>query len=271
MWRTRRKKRGQDNMRMLIATLAATAALGLTAAHADTVAIDDPLHLCYAAPGNCTGFNGVTISTNPATGLSGWGFSSSPKSQSGTLDIILMVPNNEQEIVLPTLTGTLNGNPLTIGQWVTLPGLFSSGKLTDFLNINASPPNPLSAYIGATQALDASATGYTVLSALVTGFTTGPQAGQTNVLDNVFSLIGGDYIQGVNEFTGVGPGSIITGFLSGSHGIISTAQSSSLILDAPGGNVPEPSTWAMMLVGFAGLSYAAFRRNGNSRLEGVTA
>ena len=101
-------------MRMLIATLAATAALGLTAAHADTVAIDDPLHLCYAAPVNCTGFNGVTISTNPATGLSGWGFSSSPKSQSGTLDIILMVPNNEQEIVLPTLTGTLNGNPLNL-------------------------------------------------------------------------------------------------------------------------------------------------------------
>ena len=26
------------------------------------------------------------------------------------------------------------------------------------------------------------------------------------------------------------------------------------------GGVPEPSTWAMMLVGFAGLGYAAFRR-----------
>lgn len=30
---------------------------------------------------------------------------------------------------------------------------------------------------------------------------------------------------------------------------------------SPGG-VPEPSTWAMMLVGLAGLGYAAFRRNG---------
>ena len=27
------------------------------------------------------------------------------------------------------------------------------------------------------------------------------------------------------------------------------------------GGVPEPSTWAMMVVGFAGLGYAAFRRN----------
>jgi hypothetical protein len=36
--------------------------------------------------------------------------------------------------------------------------------------------------------------------------------------------------------------------------------------------VPEPSTWAMMVLGFAGLGYAAFRRsNGKSRLEGVTA
>jgi hypothetical protein len=29
--------------------------------------------------------------------------------------------------------------------------------------------------------------------------------------------------------------------------------------------VPEPSTWAMMLLGFAGLGYAAFRRGGNRR------
>jgi hypothetical protein len=27
------------------------------------------------------------------------------------------------------------------------------------------------------------------------------------------------------------------------------------------GSVPEPSTWAMMVLGFAGLGYAAFRRN----------
>ena len=31
----------------------------------------------------------------------------------------------------------------------------------------------------------------------------------------------------------------------------------------PGG-VPEPSTWAMMLLGFAGLGYAGFRRTGKS-------
>jgi PEP-CTERM motif len=30
-------------------------------------------------------------------------------------------------------------------------------------------------------------------------------------------------------------------------------------------SVPEPSTWAMMLLGFAGLGYAAFRRNSKGR------
>jgi hypothetical protein len=29
--------------------------------------------------------------------------------------------------------------------------------------------------------------------------------------------------------------------------------------------VPEPATWSMMLLGFAGLGYAAFRRNGKSQ------
>jgi hypothetical protein len=30
-------------------------------------------------------------------------------------------------------------------------------------------------------------------------------------------------------------------------------------------SVPEPSTWAMMALGFAGLGYAAFRRNTKGR------
>jgi PEP-CTERM motif len=33
----------------------------------------------------------------------------------------------------------------------------------------------------------------------------------------------------------------------------------------PASTVPEPSTWAMMAIGFAGLGYAAFRRNSKAR------
>ena len=32
-----------------------------------------------------------------------------------------------------------------------------------------------------------------------------------------------------------------------------------------GSSGPEPSTWAMMMLGFAGLSYAAFRRGAKAR------
>jgi hypothetical protein len=31
--------------------------------------------------------------------------------------------------------------------------------------------------------------------------------------------------------------------------------------------VPEPSTWAMMALGFAGLGFATFRRSTKQRLE----
>jgi PEP-CTERM motif len=36
-----------------------------------------------------------------------------------------------------------------------------------------------------------------------------------------------------------------------------------------GSGVPEPSTWAMMALGFAGLGYAAFRRNSKGRALAV--
>ena len=36
-----------------------------------------------------------------------------------------------------------------------------------------------------------------------------------------------------------------------------------------GDGVPEPATWAMMLIGFAGLGYAAFRRNKKGRALAV--
>ena len=35
--------------------------------------------------------------------------------------------------------------------------------------------------------------------------------------------------------------------------------------------IPEPSTWAMMLLGFAGLGYAAFRRSAKGQRSAVAA
>ena len=43
----------------------------------------------------------------------------------------------------------------------------------------------------------------------------------------------------------------------------STANAFEFSLGTTG--APEPSTWAMMVIGFAGLGYAAFRRNSKGR------
>jgi PEP-CTERM motif len=53
----------------------------------------------------------------------------------------------------------------------------------------------------------------------------------------------------------------------------SDAQADSLTIDVigPPPAVPEPSTWAMMLIGFAGLGYAASRRKGALRASAMGA
>jgi PEP-CTERM motif len=44
-----------------------------------------------------------------------------------------------------------------------------------------------------------------------------------------------------------------------------TASSTQNAFELDMGSVPEPSTWAMMMLGFAGLGYAAFRRSAKAR------
>jgi hypothetical protein len=254
------------------------AALTALAAPASAQVIDDPLHLCYTT--GCSSFGGVTISTLGGSGLSGFGVSSSPAPQTGTLYFALLVPDNETETVLPTLTGTLNGNPIAgIGSFIP-EGLFGSGTdLTAQANLKAalgglgaSPPNPFSAYSGATLLEDPTFDGldYSVFLVKVGTITTGTQAGQTSTLDNSFTLNGGDYLSGLNTLTGVGPGAIITAFMveSITHGnntslqLVSTAQSSSLLITPSSSPpVPEPSTWAMLISGFALMGLFGWRKH----------
>ena len=53
----------------------------------------------------------------------------------------------------------------------------------------------------------------------------------------------------------------------------STRNAFEFSLEAPGigttGSTPEPTTWAMMMLGFAGLGYAAFRRNSKGRVLAI--
>jgi hypothetical protein len=44
------------------------------------------------------------------------------------------------------------------------------------------------------------------------------------------------------------------------------AVSGNVLVSSISGTIPEPSTWAMMLLGFAGLGYVAFRRTRKVRV-----
>jgi PEP-CTERM motif len=55
---------------------------------------------------------------------------------------------------------------------------------------------------------------------------------------------------------GLTPGAYVFGWGSGAHADTFTID----VVASPPPAVPEPSTWAMMLIGFAGLGYAAARR-----------
>ena len=79
------------------------------------------------------------------------------------------------------------------------------------------------------------------------------------VRDDGFSII----VNGVGiPFEDAGDNSLINlGFISGPIDL--TIEGDGVF--AVGGAVPEPSTWAMMLVGFAGLSFAGYARSRNLR------
>ena len=60
--------------------------------------------------------------------------------------------------------------------------------------------------------------------------------------------------------------------ISGSCGPVRCAAGTGDVGSGPGmSTVPEPSTWAMMLIGFAGLGYAGYRRAGAGPAAGAAA
>lgn len=224
---------------MLKSVLLASAALFSTAAHADSYypIVYDPLHLC--SPAGCSSFNGVTIGPS---GSNDFGISSSPASQSGVLTLDFLVPTNET-FTSPVLNVIVAPSATTPGSFAQIAGTFNSGDLTTFLGFTAAPPNPFSAYIGATLAEDPGATGYTVLQVTFSGsFVTGTTSGQTTILDNEFDI------------EGLPAGTIVTAFLNeGANGIVSTAQSSSLILGPQNVETPLPASIVFMFTGLVGL------------------
>ena len=232
---------------MSTALCSALCLFGSYAARADVVGLDDPLHGFCAAGCNDNGTN-TPITSNPPVNF---GFTVSPKSQTGDLILDILVPDtapvNPANIV--TITGgTVPGGSKNFSLVNVTP--WTSGMLDAYLGISASPSNPIGAYLPATQALGGSLAGATGFFVLQADLGTQALNGPSGPFTPTFSLNRG------------AEGMYIVGFLNTANGIIATANSGALFETASGNTinpvaaVPEPATWGMMLLGFVGLAFA---------------
>lgn len=210
-------------MRSVLAAAVLLAAFtSLTPAKADT--IEDPLH-GFCAAGCFDNSTNTPITSNPPVNF---GFTVSPKNQTGTLFLDILVPNTSP--VNPANTVTVTGTSITGGSAnfaLVSTTAWTSGFLDTYLGLTgASPANPIGAYLPATDALVPSATGFFVLQANL-----GTQAlsGPSGPFTPTFSLNRGAL------------GMYIVGFLDTPEddGIIATANSGALF-ETGSGNTINP-------------------------------
>ena len=163
--------------------------------------------------------------------------------------IDILVPDNVSN---PSTTYTISG-PL-VGASTFTASLFSmtawtSGQLDAYLGISASPTNPIGAYLPSAQTFQPSANGFFVYAADLGTQTLPSNSGATN-----FDLLT------LNK--GLLQGSYVVAFLDLSN---ATANSGA-ILETGMPSTPEASTWAMLLLGFAGLGFAGYRKAQGGRI-----
>ena len=173
-----------------------------------------------------------------------FGFWVSPGPQTGDVWVDLLIPDT---ISNPssrsfTMSGPLDGGTSGKATLVsTTP--WTSGQLDTYLGISASPTNPIGAY-GA-----GGVTGYFVYQANL-GSIALPKSGSNSGLLQLGQMIPID--------------SYIVAFQNQSGSWDATANSGAILETTTAGVIPEPATWAMMLLGFAGLGFAGYRASRNS-------
>ena len=204
-------------------------------AYADTL---DPLHgeVC-ATSTTCSGAEVGSHTDMPVN--STFGFAISPGSQTGTLLLVVLTPNNDGNV-----TDTISGNGLAengVGLG-TSRGVWSSGTLAQFLTISADPSNPIGAYLPDAQTLDTSSsfTGFNVYLVGDSADMTLPS--EQGTLPDEFKLT-----------SALPEGSFVTGFFDVAGTEVATANSGALFVDAAAvSQTPLPAT-APLFIGGIGL------------------
>lgn len=241
-------------MRALVKTFtlaAASAALALTAtpALAGKPAANPPTLHGFCSIGSICTDNGTNTPTdvNPPV----FGFSAGGHDATGDVSLAILVPDNLAQPGSFSVSG-FDGNNYASGTASLFSGsAWTSGELDDFLGISASPTNPIGAYLPATLDLGQNADGYWVYFVDL-GTLTLPSNG--NASDAYLLTLGQD----------LALGGYIVGFINQSGAYGATANSGAIL--ETGSSVPEPATWAMMLVGFGATGFAMRRSRRGKKL-----
>lgn len=224
-------------------TLFVAAALAAISAPAlATAPVNPPTLHGFCSLGSICIDNGTNTPTsvNPPQ----FAFASSGQSATGNLLVDILVPNNLSIPGSFTISGALTGTATLFSSTA-----WTSGFLDTYLGLSASPANPIGAYLPATQTFQPTATGFYVFQAnlglaTLLGTSGVGQPGQDTYLMQLGQT--------------VAPGTYIVGFLGqGSPPTYGATANSGAILVT--GGVPEPATWAMMLVGFGATGFALRR------------
>jgi hypothetical protein len=126
------------------------------------------------------------------------------------------------------------------------------------LGISSSPATPIGAFLPATQAFDPSATGFYVYTFDLGTVTLPANSVENTPAGNAFLL---------TTSPGVPQGSYAEAFIEQSGAFGNNANSGAILETSSPPPVPEPSTWAMMLLGFVGLAYAGLRKTKGARIS----
>jgi hypothetical protein len=235
---------------LAIAALPAALALSATPALADKPVNPPTLHGFCSLGDQCTD-NGTNTPTDVQPPV--FGFTSGGQSETGTLYIDILVPNNYTIPANYVISGALLGAN-TFTATLFSPTAWTSGQLDAYLGISAAPTNPIGAYLpstvgcGTDQGCDPGATGYYVFQVSL-GTQTLPSNSGAN--DSYLMTLDKDLFNG----------SYIVGFLAQSGAYGATANSGAILeTSPPGDGLPEPGTWATMLLGF-GAAGVAVRRS----------
>jgi hypothetical protein len=233
------------------ASFALTGALALTGVLAIPGSAQATLHgFCNTSDSGC-----VDNGTNTPTTLNPpqFGFSAGGHSATGDVMLDILVPDT---ISNPSTTYTISGpliSPTTFTASLFSTTAWTSGQLKSYLGISANQANPIGAYLPTTQTFQPSATGFFVYDVNIGNVTLPSNSGAAN--SDLLTL---------NK--GLLQGSYVVAFITEANGgIQATANSGAILETGHMPSTPEPSTWAMMLIGFAGLGFAGYRKAHSAR------